>query len=454
MYEDNIYDEIYDNIFNIDAEEAAERLNDELNDVIQKMKDVEPETTKKQVKKRILTTQDTADNIEEFENNNNILNAEARKRCRECIQDCESEILTPPVPTTMTLGGYINNVNFHEEQFIDQLYPTEDIFRIKCNYGDLKHESYYEDEPEKKTNRGRKKKDKNKKPRKIQGDGSCFNSQITFYVPSDSKIYKIKVFRNGELQIPGAKPEILDDILEKMQLTVDLISECLDNEDVKLEKIIPVMKNYKFSVNLDNSQLIELSVLKELLLIHKYMDEGFDYNSAKIMMKEYLCDCPDNKHSKTCEYEEYEENVYQGNIEIDDTPMPEHPQISDVKYSGEETRLSIKFSTPIAKKIKKKARVNIFTGGKINILGAFDETVTKQIFHFLQELFDRYYTVLVVHPDSDEEYELIDDYSDNIENDIDIYTAYDICKHFNDVFANIHFDEEAAEDILAFAETL
>src|SRR5690606_29799282 len=72
------------------------------------------------------------------------------------------------------------------------------------------------------------------------------------------------------------------------------------------------------------------------------------------------------------------------------------PKIFDVKYTREDTKLSIKFNTPVHKKAKKCTRVNIFMRGKVNILGASDVEKTYQICKFLNDLFVEHKDKLIV----------------------------------------------------------
>ena len=72
------------------------------------------------------------------------------------------------------------------------------------------------------------------------------------------------------------------------------------------------------------------------------------------------------------------------------------PKIFSIKYSRQETKLSINYLTPIAKKPKKNTKVNIFRRGKINILGAFEAAATSRICEQLHMLFETHYSSLVV----------------------------------------------------------
>lgn len=175
--------------------------------------------------------------------------------------------------STCSVEAYITGICFNEEELIEWLDCTGNIITIDCNYGHKFSEEWRANHPpKKKSSRGRKKKVKQRKIRKYQGDGSSFNSQITFGVvgthirrvpiindtpkhdveicrlsrdlESVTKIYKIKVFRNGKISIPGALTEDLSDI----QSPLDEVCRYLQLwflADVKPIAIFSTMRNYK-----------------------------------------------------------------------------------------------------------------------------------------------------------------------------------------------------------------
>lgn len=63
------------------------------------------------------------------------------------------------------------------------------------------------------------------------------------------QVYKVKVFRNGQIQIPGVKPNNINDVLKCMDKLVALLNEILvvNNTDpskrVYLIHLNPDMKN-------------------------------------------------------------------------------------------------------------------------------------------------------------------------------------------------------------------
>lgn len=323
-------------------------------------------------------------------NDNNMLNADARSKFTDERVYYETYLFSSPINTTNTTSGHVSNVDFMEEELIQHVSPDENIVVYRCNYGKEVYVGYTEPVIIKKTNRGRKKKEKKKKPRKKQGNGTDFNSQMTFIVkstmyetpdgvvPSDTPVYKIKVFRNGKIQLPGMSRDAVDDAVACTYLVQDELNRLLhDGREVsKITYLNPVMKNYRIRIKLDQLGLngvaiVSLSMLKTLLT-------------------------------------QYRERPHE--------EEPPHPAIFDIKYDEGETKLSIKFSTPIPNKPKKKTRVNLMTRGKINILGAFDAAVTFQICDYLHWMFEEHFDKLIIVEGGTarRECDLVEPHEDNI----------------------------------------
>lgn len=287
----------------------------------------------------------------------NLVKPDARDRfVNECIFE-ENDIFTAPVNTTDTMEGYLSGVSFDERQ-AKNFTVDEHIVAIRSNYIVLIHPGYEEPRTPKASNRGRKKQEKKRKVHKMQGSGEEFNSQISFhvraYVPSDPqfdpsrKPYKVKVFRTGRLQLPGAKQTTLDDVFRCLEMILDKLHGTLGGNRPKLESLSVVMKNYKFMTKMPPGYLINLSALKTILLAEQMT------NSARST-----------------------------------------PPIFMVKFNFEDSKLSVLFSTPNARKAHKMVRVKIFMKGKVNILGAIDDR-TSQICDYLYGVFGRNQTLLFV----------------------------------------------------------
>jgi hypothetical protein len=179
-------------------------------------------------------------------------------------------LFSPFENSTCSVNGWLCGVSFNEEDIIPYMECSGNIVRLDCNFGHKISESHRSKTTEKKSNRGRKKKDKVKKMRKYQGDGSSFNSQITIgilgthvrrkpFIPdkhsikatrlgrdleSITKEYKIKVFRNGSITVPGVLTEDMSDIIQPLDEVCDYLS-CMLISEIKPMKLFSVMRNYK-----------------------------------------------------------------------------------------------------------------------------------------------------------------------------------------------------------------
>jgi len=316
--------------------------------------------------------------IEEFDSKYNVLNLEVRNAFKTESIYHSTYLFSQPINTTNTMEGFVSNVSFHEQDLILKVLPDENVVIYHCNYGRKQYEGYSEPVKVKKTNRGRKKKEKKRKDRKKQGTGEDFNSQLSFLirdpklliapgelVPSDTKIYKFKLFRTGQIQLPGVRRDEIDDVVKCTKLMVEIINEHLHPDEInpaRISNIInvnPVMKNYRFIIKVPMEHIIDLAELLRILT--------------------------------------EEQNVINDLTNItEDTDRPEHPSIFMLKYTDQDPKLSIKFDTPIYQNPDKKTRVNIFRRGKINILGAFDTTTTSNICEYIHWIFETYYDNLIV----------------------------------------------------------
>lgn len=194
--------------------------------------------------------------------------------------------------STCTVRGKLTNVEHEESELIDLLECSGNIIEIHCNYGHIvaPQSSLATNDETKKSNRGRKKQPKKRKARKFQGDGSNFNSQVSFsilgthirHIPrfpdkhskkstklagdmeSVTKVYKIKLFRNGRITIPGVLTESMVDVKAPLDELCRYL-ESLFWEEVKVEGLTSVMRNYKFQ--LINGRL-DLKVLQNYCNTH------------------------------------------------------------------------------------------------------------------------------------------------------------------------------------------
>lgn len=372
------------------------------------------------------------------------------------LYDGRDEVLSEPVTTTVTLSGRLLNVSFHEQELITKLEPTGNVVMLKCNYGTKTQDNWEEPSKVKKSNRGRKKQEKPKKrQRKIQGTGECFNSQLTFVmrqmVPAhltksatyyefysgnkdDTPVavyFKIKVFRTGVIQIPGARPDLLPYIVASCEEICEHLNKALTPPDsdkrVTIGRLHAVMKDYKFYVSLQKGQMLDLYMLKLIFTVDKLRQNDMLYldgeiNDVAINNIMAGLDEDGNQREQLQDYSDAAMEIIDWMKEI---PKREPPVIEDIKYTYEETKLALIFSTPLPWKPAKTTRVNIFLGGqiappvkgrpgiygaKIDILGALEYKVTRKIYKYLLDVFERYFDMIVIEPSTDDnEYVIIEE---------------------------------------------
>ena len=193
------------------------------------------------------------------------------------IMEPDEILFTRLINSTNSVESHFSHIDMDEEDFITILYPTKDIVAIDCNFGHMRWEDYDPSPRKKNTNKGRKPQDKPKSKRKLQGDGTCFNSNIQFTIrgscirrPSDVadtkvvenyikkkdlgngtekivKYYKIKLYRNGTLSVPGSLKEDLSDCLGPLAILEEYLRE-VTNLPVEQTYIQATMRNYKFQM--------------------------------------------------------------------------------------------------------------------------------------------------------------------------------------------------------------
>jgi hypothetical protein len=165
-------------------------------------------------------------------------------------------VFTEKKATVLTILGKLSNVQFHERDLIFAVSPHGRIKNIKCNYGEICSDDFKDPNlDKKKSNKGRKPKEKKKNNRKNQGTGKCFNSQISFWIQSKDikdKLYKVKLFRNGTIKIPGCLDPNLEDARDIAEIVRKEINDIFVDYESELISLYPIMRNYKFKTIDDN----------------------------------------------------------------------------------------------------------------------------------------------------------------------------------------------------------
>ena len=323
------------------------------------------------------------------------------------------------------------------------------IVRIDSNFLHLTAAGYVE--PAKpKSKRGRKPKTKPKTNRKKRGDQSSFNSQTTFMVRGQytkagktyDNLYKIKVFRDGGVQIPGAREEGWDEITPLLEELSRFFTLAFDTQII-FKDLAPKMRNYKQWLlpvtangktrnrNTDIVSLkrclekriaplirINLAAVVRYLQTHEfdlpslieYLRTAEDYIKAIRVHPDRLCtmisklQIPEKKKALE-EWADYlsKQGIFTDNAILDDIhafvieesvrdlqkPLVTGPdnliQAIDSNNDKYKTVL-ITFYTRIVKKSGKGIVFKIFEKGKINIDGALDRTETEELCAYLHKV--------------------------------------------------------------------
>ncbi len=270
--------------------------------------------------------------------------------------------------TLITSEGYISNISYIEKEFIKTVKLSKRIIKIQSNYGDILINANFDhllNVKEIKPKRGRKPIDKKKTKRKQQGEERGFHSQIEFffYNPDiNNKIFRIKLFVNGRIQIPGVKNEKFEDVQKIIAYFIRYINKFKEIKVDKTKKcefkyITSVMENYKTNIEILNPSLLKSKVNLDFEILKKLFD------SYKDVLQ--------------CKYE-----------------------ISVINHSYESPRFIIKFKTPIPenkkaifeiykpnyKKKNKETTLILFASGKININGGNNRIESTEIIEYVYKI--------------------------------------------------------------------
>jgi len=243
-----------------------------------------------------------------------------------------------------------------------------------------------------KTNKSKEKIKSLKYPkRKTRGCGKYFSSQITFeiYGSDSNKIYKIKIFRNGNFQAPGVRNSRMLDIIAPLTLLSEYLSEQF-NRNVYVMHIIPVMRNYmshviapksnselcrKFKMHIFLDKLEEVCRLEKSMELIPIRDMVQIYNSIVMVLSRNIA----FNILKYLPYATIKFSEITNNLE---------------RYSG----ILLKFSRPIPEKPNKKITIKILCNGKLSFDGCNSEIEVLELYNWLQYLFKKYWNYIVFDP--------------------------------------------------------
>jgi hypothetical protein len=310
------------------------------------------------------------------------------------IVDYQGPILSKLTGTTMTLGFGFKNFALDERTEIKNLYTTKDIIKIGSNFGE--HISKYYDIPIiKKSNRGRKA----GKKRKKRG-GKYFGSSTTFYIPdipgkekyydhrTFDKIYKVKVYRTGNGQIPGVIKADYSDAYRILDILKNYLSNYAGRAlEYDESRAVPHMRN----------------VIANLM----YVDElKLNINSIAIgprlqIIKNYYSDkCVCEKSPKyPCDHITSAVSLYMSSNSISKflTNTTEPPlKIFNVSYQTAKNSsiVTVKFELPVPTEKDKYLTVKIYKQ-KIMFVGGLFLPIINKLHQWLTKLIINNYNTII-----------------------------------------------------------
>jgi hypothetical protein len=235
--------------------------------------------------------------------------------------------------------------------------------------------------------RGRKIKEKKEVKRKKQGTGMYFSSQITFDVWNEVnyKISKIKLFRNGNFQVPGVKFPDMRDLLDPLILLKDYWNKVYEADveakaEADIAYILSNMRNYKCHL-VDGTLTILLNRLEDILYFEKDLSLPSLDNSNYIKLLEAFDFMP-KINELIFKYVNFSFFTIS---EINNNPE---------RYPG----LLVKFNRPIPSKANKKLTIKILSSGKINFDGGNSELEVYELYYWLQFIFNKYWNEIIYDP--------------------------------------------------------
>ena len=334
------------------------------------------------------------------------------------------KLLSPLMPSTLVAQGMLTNVRFHESDLIDFLMLNGRIISAVCNYGEIYSQLWHDItnamQKRKKTRRGRRPRVKAPSKRVRQGNGRHFDTQITFEVLSREyatmdpqeylgvikpKSYYVKVFRNGNVSVPGGLCEDLSDVHDSIVEVVKILSDALDVNgyrdvlfdlyDMELGDNAKIVMEYLVNARTggpdEHHELNEMAAIK--------------INDLRAITRNY----------KTHLINEAQRiNIVALNTHLLGAPLhlrPREVKLNAERYSG----LVVKYSTPTPDDPSKKITIKIFSSGKIDIDGATTRESAYQYYDLLHRVFDEYSHVIYIprttnedSTDDDTDHELYD----------------------------------------------
>jgi len=308
---------------------------------------------------------------------------------------CENGVIKIPNVSDLDNEEFANNFINEFNSSVKNKSFDDNILCIGCNYGEYLSNGYVKlITPVKRSNRGRKKKEKKKSTRKKIGNGKYFNSQVTITLKDPEKLeyishfskeenivdneiftvlkscmYHIKIYTNGKFQVPFVRDEDVYTVKSSVDKAISLV-DMFDFVKIDVEKkceveyIKSIMKNYRFNIDSEDT-LIDIKKLKKIVSLfklyhetNKNIDERIDDINIEV---QNINISNDEKNHLLNEFEKKWDVLSQRKITL-------------IKYNNDNyTGFVIKFLTPFEDNQTKETTASLFDSNKINLYGCTDK---------------------------------------------------------------------------------
>lgn len=317
--------------------------------------------------------------------------------------------LTPKKLFVCTYEGRLINLCVPVGELVARLEPTGTVLAINSNFGH-KAQRGYERYIKKPAAPKQSRAPAVRRPRKLQGDGTCFNSavepvlSVEFPGISRDKVYFVKCFSTtGQTQVPGVLRQDLEDGEAVLRAWVDFLNEAgvgADAEgnpkDVEIASSQPNMLNFKFRVvNVSDRMLLRLAVVADYMhtleVCAVCAERGFtgearggSLNALSTALREITPARLPALLPAVLALPPATLTALLPRLLPPRCPLVVPPY--RIKQATPRDILEVKFSCCFVVG-ERNIRLNIFQGGKINILGANSFEAAEGIYSFLLELF-------------------------------------------------------------------
>lgn len=298
------------------------------------------------------------------------LKIEGLKKLIEPYERKQGPLLTPLEPSTLTIGGLIENLVFTEKELIEALPvppSSSSILLIGCNSGE-KFNPRYKPAPLKVSNKGRKKKVRIKKTRR---SGAYFASQITFVIEHSggNLPYKIKLFNNGTFQVPGIKDPEMKTLVEPIKILCEYLKTSLNKPNICVKYFTAVMRNYKARL-INENYSVDLEKLEQVLYQEKNNPIYRNFLNTHVLNN--LTD--------------------QSLISMFNTSSANYYKIAELSYNTDKCFcLIVKFRRPTDDKPDKKTTIKMMKkSGKLNFDGGNSEPEIMELYYFITYIYHLY----------------------------------------------------------------